>query len=64
MDLPFTPWSDLVRRHGHHGAGYRLELATAGLANHRLPYASYPGNMHIANAREIALGQKGPETLG
>ena len=28
------------------------------------PYASYPGNMHIANAREIALGQKGPETLG
>lgn len=28
------------------------------------PYASYPGNMHITNAREIALGQKGPETLG
>lgn len=28
------------------------------------PYASYPRNMHIANAREIALGQKGPETLG
>lgn len=28
------------------------------------PYASYPGNMHIDNAREIALGQQGPETLG
>ncbi|OWW13909.1 oligopeptide ABC transporter substrate-binding protein OppA, partial [Klebsiella variicola] len=28
------------------------------------PYASYPGKMHIANAREIALGQKGPATLG
>lgn len=34
---PGLTWSDLVRRHGHHGAGYRLELATAGLANHRLP---------------------------
>ncbi len=58
------PGLTLVRRHGHHGAGYRLELATAGLAGHRLPYASYPGNMHIANAREIAPGQKGPRDAG
>ncbi len=64
MDLSFTPRSDSVRRHCHYSAGYRLELATAGLAGNSLPYASYPGNMHIANAREIALGQKGPETLG
>ena len=28
------------------------------------PYASYPGNMHIENAREIALGNKSAETLG
>lgn len=28
------------------------------------PYASYPGNMHIVNAAEIARGQKAPETLG
>ncbi|EOV8178881.1 ABC transporter substrate-binding protein [Raoultella planticola] len=28
------------------------------------PYSSYPGNMHIANAQEIAEGKKAPETLG
>lgn len=28
------------------------------------PYASYPGNMHIVNAREIAEGKQAPETLG
>lgn len=28
------------------------------------PYASYPGNMHIQNAREIALGEKPLDTLG
>ncbi|MEM0655189.1 ABC transporter substrate-binding protein [Klebsiella huaxiensis] len=28
------------------------------------PYASYPGNIHIVNAAEIARGQKTPETLG
>ncbi|MFJ2973249.1 ABC transporter substrate-binding protein [Kluyvera sp. NPDC087067] len=28
------------------------------------PYASYPGNMHIANAADIALGKKSPDTLG
>lgn len=28
------------------------------------PYASYPGNMHILNAAEIALGKKSPDTLG
>lgn len=28
------------------------------------PYASYPGNMHIVNAQEIAEGKKAPETLG
>ncbi|MGK9172755.1 oligopeptide ABC transporter substrate-binding protein OppA [Yokenella regensburgei] len=28
------------------------------------PYASYPGNMHIENAREIALGSKPAESLG
>lgn len=28
------------------------------------PLRELPRNMHIANAREIALGQKGPETLG
>ncbi|WP_257329233.1 ABC transporter substrate-binding protein [Raoultella planticola] len=28
------------------------------------PYSSYPGNMHIANAQEIAEGEKAPETLG
>lgn len=28
------------------------------------PYASYPGNMHIENAADIALGKKAPETLG
>ncbi len=28
------------------------------------PYASYPGNMHIANAADIALGKKTPDTLG
>lgn len=52
------------RRHGHYSAGYRLELATAGLAGNSLPYASYHGNMHIANAREIALGQRDPRRWG
>ncbi len=28
------------------------------------PYSSYPGNMHIVNAQEIAQGKKAPETLG
>ncbi|HAT1619225.1 TPA: oligopeptide ABC transporter substrate-binding protein OppA [Raoultella planticola] len=28
------------------------------------PYSSYPGNMHIVNAHEIAEGKKAPETLG
>jgi oligopeptide transport system substrate-binding protein len=28
------------------------------------PYASYPGNMHIMNAREIAEGKQPPDTLG
>lgn len=28
------------------------------------PYSSYPGNMHIVNAKEIAEGKKAPETLG
>lgn len=28
------------------------------------PYASYPGNMHIANAADIAQGKKAPDTLG
>jgi oligopeptide transport system substrate-binding protein len=28
------------------------------------PYASYPGNMHIVNATDIALGKKTPDTLG
>lgn len=28
------------------------------------PYASYPGNMHIVNAADIALGKKTPDTLG
>ena len=28
------------------------------------PYASYPGNMHIVNAADIALGKKDPDTLG
>lgn len=28
------------------------------------PYASYPGNMHIVNAAEIAQGKKSPDTLG
>ncbi|SCC42183.1 ABC transporter substrate-binding protein [Kosakonia oryziphila] len=28
------------------------------------PYASYPGNMHIQNAADIALGKKSPDTLG
>ena len=28
------------------------------------PYASYPGNMHILNAADIALGKKSPDTLG
>ncbi|WEF26646.1 ABC transporter substrate-binding protein [Klebsiella aerogenes] len=28
------------------------------------PYASYPGNMHIVNAREIAEGKQQPDTLG
>ncbi|MEQ3410770.1 ABC transporter substrate-binding protein [Klebsiella aerogenes] len=28
------------------------------------PYASYPGNMHIANARDISEGKQPPETLG
>ncbi|QIR28111.1 ABC transporter substrate-binding protein [Kluyvera genomosp. 3] len=28
------------------------------------PYASYPGNMHIMNAADIALGKKTPDTLG
>ncbi|MGL5698200.1 MAG: ABC transporter substrate-binding protein, partial [Kluyvera sp.] len=28
------------------------------------PYASYPGNMHIVNAADIALGKKEPDTLG
>ncbi|MEX0528719.1 ABC transporter substrate-binding protein [Raoultella terrigena] len=28
------------------------------------PYASYPGNMHIVNAQDIAQGKKTPDTLG
>ncbi|WP_342321228.1 ABC transporter substrate-binding protein [Kosakonia sp. BYX6] len=28
------------------------------------PYASYPGNMHIVNATEIAQGKMSPDTLG
>ncbi|MEN0584706.1 MULTISPECIES: ABC transporter substrate-binding protein [unclassified Kosakonia] len=28
------------------------------------PYASYPGNMHIVNAADIAQGKKTPDTLG
>lgn len=28
------------------------------------PYASYPGNMHIVNARDISEGKQPPETLG
>ncbi|POP45837.1 oligopeptide ABC transporter substrate-binding protein OppA [Superficieibacter electus] len=28
------------------------------------PYASYPGNMHIVNAADIAQGKKPPESLG
>ncbi|EOU9587673.1 ABC transporter substrate-binding protein [Klebsiella aerogenes] len=28
------------------------------------PYASYPGNMHIVNARDISEGKQSPETLG
>lgn len=28
------------------------------------PYASYPGNMHIVNATDIAKGTKAPDTLG
>ena len=28
------------------------------------PYVSYPGNMHIVNAADIALGKKDPDTLG
>lgn len=28
------------------------------------PYASYPGNMHIVNAQDIAQGKKTPNTLG
>ena len=28
------------------------------------PYSSYPGNMHIVNAKELAEGKKAPETLG
>ncbi|MCK6895427.1 ABC transporter substrate-binding protein [Enterobacter bugandensis] len=28
------------------------------------PYASYPGNMHIVNAADIAQGKKSPDTLG
>ncbi|WP_312688677.1 ABC transporter substrate-binding protein [Kosakonia sp.] len=28
------------------------------------PYASYPGNMHIVNAVDIAQGKKSPDTLG
>ena len=28
------------------------------------PYASYPGNMHIVNAAEIALGKQSPDKLG
>ncbi|MGP3590117.1 ABC transporter substrate-binding protein [Vagococcus sp. WN89Y] len=28
------------------------------------PYASFPGNMHIVNATEIAQGKKSPDTLG
>jgi oligopeptide transport system substrate-binding protein len=28
------------------------------------PYASYPGNMHIVNAADIAQGKQKPDTLG
>ncbi|MEZ2583613.1 ABC transporter substrate-binding protein [Kluyvera intermedia] len=28
------------------------------------PYASYPGNMHMVNAADIAQGKKSPDTLG
>ena len=28
------------------------------------PYATYPGNMHIVNAADIAQGKKAPDTLG
>lgn len=28
------------------------------------PYSSYPGNMHIVNAADIAQGKKGTDTLG
>nr|WP_318382111.1 ABC transporter substrate-binding protein [uncultured Enterobacter sp.] len=28
------------------------------------PYASYPGNMHILNAADIALGKQSPDKLG
>ncbi|HCR56173.1 MAG TPA: oligopeptide ABC transporter substrate-binding protein OppA [Raoultella sp.] len=28
------------------------------------PYASYPGNMHIVNAQDIAQGKKTPDALG
>lgn len=64
MDLSFTPrsdWSDSTAITAQDIVWSWQRLVSPATAS---PYASYHGNMHIANAREIALGQKGPETLG
>ncbi len=58
---PGITWSDgtAITAQDIVWSGQRLVTPTTAS-----PYASYPGNMHIANARDISEGKQPPETLG
>ncbi len=53
-----------VRQHGHYSAGYRLELATTGLAGNSLPYASYPAICISPTPARLPSGKRDPRRWG
>ena len=58
---PGITWSDGSAITAHDIVWSWQRLVTPTTAS---PYASYPGNMHIVNARDISEGKQPPETLG
>ena len=58
LDVPSASGHHLERRNPHYRGRCGLELAAPGRPKTASPYASYPGNMHIANAADIARGKK------
>lgn len=58
---PGVTWSDGTAITAHDIVWSWQRLVSPATAS---PYASYPGNMHIVNAQDIAQGKKTPDTLG